>query len=285
MRKVILAFALLLFYASDTFAQKTLADSLQQKLPFTKDTARVTLLNKISTLVASSDSKKSLAISQEALKLAQDLNFKNGIAQSHRTLGIAWLYNNDHQQATENLQLSGDMALANKQWELAIQNYLNLGGMYCSIFGNYVKGMEFYTKALGVCESQNISYKIYDAYSGIAYIYQHQHENKKALDYYMKALGYLEKTNDHNSLGILYQNIGEHYQEAQQLNEAVSYLAKSLEAFKRGGSKGGTISTLTSLSDVYRQQGFVDKALAGDMEALAISKTITYERAKYYVYN
>ncbi|MCE2995999.1 MAG: tetratricopeptide repeat protein [Cyclobacteriaceae bacterium] len=285
MRKVILAFALLLFHTVDSSAQKTLADSLQQKLPFTKDTARVTLLNKISTLIASSDSKKSLALSQEALKLAQDLNSKNGIAQSHRALGIAWLYNNDHQQATENLQLSGDMALANKQWELAIQNYLNLGGMYCSIFGNYVKGMEFYTKALGVCESENIAYKIYDAYSGIAYVYQHQHENKKALDYYMKALGYLEKTNDHNSLGILYQNIGEHYQEAQQLNEAVSYLAKSLEAFKRGGSKGGTISTLTLLSDVCRQQGFIDKALAGDMEALAISKTITYERAKYYVYN
>jgi len=285
MRKVILAFALFLLVPGNSSAQKSLTDSLQQKLPLTKDTARVTLLNKISTLIASSDSKKSLALSQEALNLAQDLNFKTGIAQSHRTLGIAWLYNNDHQQATENLQLSGDMALANKQWELAIQNYLNLGGMYCSVYGNYVKGMEFYTKALGVCESQNLAYKIYDAYSGIAYVYQHQHENKKALDYYMKALGYLQKTSDHNALGILYQNIGEHYQEAQQLNEAVSYLVKSLEAFKRGGSKGGTITTLTLLSDVYRQLGFIDKALAGDMEALAISKTITYERAKYYVNN
>ncbi len=285
MRKVILAFALLLFYPGNTSAQKTLADSLEQKLPFTKDTARVILLNKISLLIASSDSKKSLAMSKEALNLAQELNFKNGIAQSYRTLGISWLYNNDHPQAIENLQLSGELAAANKQWELAIQNYLNLGGMYCSVYGNYVKGMEFYTKALSVCESQNLTFKIYDAYMGIAYIYHHQHENEKALDYYMKALVYLEKINDHNSLGILYQNIGEHYVEIRQPNEAVSYFVKSLEAFKRGGSKGGTITTLAMLSDVYRQVGLIDKALAGDLEALAISKTITYERAKYYAFN
>ncbi len=285
MRKVILALALFAFFRLDVFAQQSPVDSLRALIPFKKDTARVSLLNKLSLLTGTSDARQSLAYSQEALQLANQLDFKKGIALSHRSLGIAWLYNNDHQQAIENLHLSGDMALANKQWELAIQNYLNLGGMYCSVYGNYVKGMEFYTKALGVCESQNSTFKIYDAYSGIAYIYQHQHENKKALDYYMKALGYLEKTNDHNSLGILYQNIGEHYQDSQQLNEAVSYLAKSLEAFKRGGSKGGTITTLTLLSDVYRQQGFINKALASDMEALEISKTVTYERAKYYVNN
>lgn len=285
MRKVAFAIVFFLFQSSFLCAQKSVVDSLQLLLPFTKDTAKVSLLNKLSGLVATADAKKSLEYSQEALGLAQELNSKNGIALSYRSLGISWLYNNDHPQAIENILRSAQLAMDNQQWELAIQNYLNLAGMYCSVFGNYVKGMEFYTKALQVCESKNATFKIYDAYMGIAYIYHHQHENEKALDYYMKALVYLEKNNDFNSLGILYQNIGEHYVEMKKYDQAQSYLEKSLKAFKKGGSKGGTITTLAMLSDVYRQLGLLNKALAGDMEAIAISKTVSYERAKYYAYN
>ncbi len=285
MRKVVLVLALLISIFSDSVGQKSLADSLEATLPFIKDTARVSLLNKIALLNTTIDSKKSLAFSQEALQLAQGIKFKNGIALSHRILGLAWLYNNDHQLAIENLLRSAELAITNEDWKLAIQNYLNLAGINCSVFGNYVKGMEFYTKALRICESKNVSYKIYDVYSGIAYIYHHQHENEKALDYYLKALAFLEKVNDQNSLGITYQNIGEHYIGVGQLDEAKSYFEKSLQAFKKVGSKGGIITTLSMLGNVYRQLGLIDKALAGDLEALAVSRTVTYQRAKYYAFN
>lgn len=285
MRKALFVFTLLLFFLNASVAQQSLVDSLELKLPVVKDTARVTLLNKIASLKVLIDSKKSLAYSEEALKLAQELNFKNGIALSYRTVGLAWFYNNDHQQALENLQVSADEALLNKQWQLAVQNYLNMAGIYCSVFGNYVKGMEFYTKALGVCESKHIAYKIYDAFSGIAYVYSHQGEYKKALEYYFKALSFIETTNDKNSLGVIYQNIGENYETVHKLDEAELYYKKSLQAFRIGGSKGGTITSLVLLSDIYRQQGLLDKALAGDLEAMAISKTTTYERAKFYAYN
>ncbi|MBI3218237.1 MAG: histidine kinase [Bacteroidetes bacterium] len=285
MRRATFVLSLLIFVFSASIAQKKLADSLDAILPSAKDTARVSLLNKIALLNTTIDSKKSLAYSQEALQLAQGIKFKHGIALSHRVLGLAWLYNNDHQQAIENLLRSAELAITNEDWKLAIQDYMNLAGMHCSVFGNYVKGMEFYMKALHVCESQNITYKIYDAYMGIAYIYHHQHENEKALDYYMKALVFMEKVNDQNSLGILYQNIGEHYVEVDQLDEAISYFEKSLQAFRQIKSKGGIITTLAMLSNVHRQLGLIDKALAGDMESLAISKTVTYERAKYYTFN
>ncbi|NOS94156.1 MAG: tetratricopeptide repeat protein [Cyclobacteriaceae bacterium] len=213
------------------------------------------------------------------------MNFKNGIATSYRMLGLSWFYNNDHPQALENLLKSADAAMINKQWSLAIQNYLNLAGTYSSVFGNYVKAMEFYTKALHVCESQNLTYKIYDAYSGIAGVYLHQKENEKALDYYMKALLFLEKANDKNSLGILYQNIGQYYSNIQQTDQADQYYKKSLQTFRAIESKGGIITTLVMLSDIDRQRGELDKALAKDKEALAISETVTYERAKFYAHN
>jgi tetratricopeptide (TPR) repeat protein len=228
MRKAALLFILFISAFNDSLSQKSVADSLESILPLVKDTARVSLLNKIATLTSRTDSKKSLTYSQEALKLAQEIDFKNGIALSHRTVGLAWFFNNDHQQAIENFLLSTDLALANKQWELAIQNYLNLAGIYCSVFGNYVKGLEFYTKALNLCESQTVTHKIYDAYSGIAYVYHHQGENEKALEYYLKALQFIETTNDKNSLGVVYQNMGEHYAAVDSLTEAKLYYEKSL---------------------------------------------------------
>ena len=153
-------------------------DSLQLQLPFTKDTARVNLLNKLVALNARSNPKKSLELSLESLALAQQIGFKNGLATSYRMVGLSWFYNNDHPRSMENLMKSAEVASANKQWPLAIQNYLNLAGTYSGVFGNYLKAMEFYTKALHVCESQNLTYKIYDAYSGIANVYLHQKETK-----------------------------------------------------------------------------------------------------------
>ncbi|MBI3218239.1 MAG: tetratricopeptide repeat protein [Bacteroidetes bacterium] len=285
MRKAALVSLFFMFWWIHSSAQKTQADTLELQLPFTKDTARVTLLNKIAALHSRTDAKKSLGLSLEALKLAEEINFKNGIAASYRMVGLSWFYNNDHTKALENLVKSADVAIANEQWTLAIQNYLNLAGTYSSVYGNYVKAMEFYTKALHVCESQNLTYKIYDAYSCIASVYLHQSENEKALDFYMKALLFLEKANDKNSLCILYQNIGQYYSTIHKIEEAESYYEKSLQAFREIKSKGGIITTLVMLSDIYRKRNQLDRALASDMEALAISETVSYERAKFYAYN
>lgn len=284
MRKVTLFICCLLLYLP-SHAQSSIADSLELKLPFTKDTARVTLLNKIAAVHARTDAKKSLALSQEALHLAQKIDFKNGIATSYRMMGLSWFYNNDHTQAIENLLKSAEAATANEQWTLAIQDYLNLAGTYSSVFGNYVKAMEYYTKALDICETQNLTYKIYDAYSGIASVYLHQKENQKALDFYMKALLFLEKANDKNSLSILYQNIGQYYLAIEQIDRAEEYYEKSLKVFRETESKGGIITTLVMLSEIHRKRGQLDQALVRDMEAKALSETVSYERAKFYALN
>lgn len=39
------------------------------------------------------------------------------------------------------------------------------------------------------------------------------------------------------------------------------------------------------LSDIHRQRGQLGKALSNDMEAMALSQTVSYERAKFYAHN
>jgi len=285
MSKGLYSFLLILVSFNSLLGQNSTADSLSKQLPYAKDTSRVNLLIKLATRSFRTDPTKALSYSEEALQLAKQLNYPTGLATSHRVVGLSWFYNNDHTQAIEHLTLSAELAMANQQWNLAIQNFLNLAGTHSSVFGNYVKAMEFYTKAMEVCESQNIQYKIYDAYSGIAYVYFHQQEHEKALEYYTKARLFLEIENDKNSLGTLYQNIGELYASLNKMEDAETNYEKSLNAFREVESKGGIITTLVLLSEIHRQRKDTEKALRGDLEALEISKKVNYERAKFYVFN
>lgn len=267
---------------SGALAQGTTIDSLETLLPTAKDTARVNLLNKLSSLNAKKDTKKSLVFAEEALALSEKLDFEFGVAQSSRAVGFAWFFNNDHQKAIDYLLQSAIKARSIQKWSLEAQNYLNIGGTYYGVMGNYTKAMDYYLKALKVYETHNIDTKVYDAYAGIAAVYNHQKEYEKALDYYEKSLKLLETKKDMSALGITAQNIANLYLNTGRISEAEKYYVLSLANFKEAKIRGGTIITLTKLSDIFRLRQEFDKAMKNDLEAYALSEKSTYDRERFY---
>jgi ABC-type enterochelin transport system substrate-binding protein len=66
---------LLFFNHTQASAQQSNSDSLEVALVSAKDTARVNLLNKLSTLYVKKNPKKSLAYGEEALTLSRELTY------------------------------------------------------------------------------------------------------------------------------------------------------------------------------------------------------------------
>ncbi len=281
--RISIVFLLLGCISFNGSAQQTSSiDSLENLLSTSSDTTRVVLLNTLSEIYGRATSQKALPYAEEAIALSEKLSYRKGIAKSYRTLAIAHFFKNEHSKAIEYLFISATKAAAIEAWDLEAQDYLNIAAVHASVFGNYSKAMEYYTKALTVFEMHQVSGKLHDAYAGIASVYIHQKEFGKALDYLTKSIRLLETNGDKNALAIVYQKIGDIYLEKDSLDEVESYYNKSLENFKSSNSNGGIMTSLLKLSTVFRMRHDYERALKNDLEAYELSKSSTYERGRLY---
>jgi len=284
MKKIFTLCALVFVTCFQISAQNVSTDSLENLLTVAEDTVRVNLLNKLSEIYSRNTQEKGLLYAEQALSLSEKLDYQRGIVLAYRSNAIAYFFKNDHPKAVEYLLASTVKAAAVGEWDWEAKGYLNLGGIYSGILGNYPKAMEYYTKGLKTLEAHNISHEQYNAYAGIASVYSSQKEFDKALEYYMKSLALLEQTNDKNSLATTCKNIGDLYMTKNQIDEAEKFYLKALENFKGAKTGGGLIVTLVKLSDIYRLRGDFDKALSNDLDAYTISQQSTYERGQFYCF-
>jgi tetratricopeptide (TPR) repeat protein len=277
-----LLFFLFLFGLLSSSGQSN-ADSLKRALLLATDTAKANLLIQLATINVRNAPKEALAFGMEALKHSEELNFETGIAKSYRAIAIAFFWDNNHSKSIAYLTLSTNKAIALNSWELAAQNHLNQAALYASVFGNYSKAMEYYTKALSIQELHAGTSKIYDSFGGIAGVYANQREYDKALEYYFKALAILESTTDRSARGVIYQNIGNVYVDMKDIKKAEQYYQLSLTEFEAIRNDGGRIVSLVKMSDVFRSRFQFDEALKNDQRAFAIADKMIYERGKFYV--
>ena len=95
-----------------------------------QDTAQVNLLNKQGYSMRLTDHEETIKKAQQALELAQKLDYKNGIAESYRILGIGEAYSHDITLAIANyLNALSYFKRANNLLGQA-KVYNNIGNLY-----------------------------------------------------------------------------------------------------------------------------------------------------------
>ena len=249
-----------------TFAQQSLLDSLLTLLKTDKeDTNKVIHLNKVGEeyrMIGSYDI--TMKYCNSALQLAQQLNFKSGIANSCNTIGTAYGQQGNYPRVLDFLlkSLKINEELNNKS---GIAKQLgNLGIVYRKQ-GDYPKALDYYLRAMKLNEVLGRKNGIAANLGNIGIVYYNQGDYPKALDYYFKALKMYEEIGDINGIAINFVNIGSVYSdEADKITEknnsskknslkqkALDYYLNALKINEQLGDKNAMAFNLGNIGSIF----------------------------------
>jgi tetratricopeptide (TPR) repeat protein len=223
-----------------------------------QDTAQVNLLNRQGFKIRLTDHEQTIAKGQQALEIAQKLNYTNGIAEAYRVMGVGEAYaRNSAMAIADYLNALSYFKRADNLLGQA-QVYNNIGNLYLEI--DYDESLDYLQKGLNMAQKLRNDKLIAKAYLNIGNVYQRKKNFTMSLDYYNKSGELCTKLKDSvNSITIL-QNVGVIYYKLKQYDKAEQIL---LEANKQ--AKGKDLNTSIgkidlTLSSLYLENKKYDQA-------------------------
>lgn len=170
---------------------------------------------------------KSIELSNEALKLSKQVDYKKGAAKSLFIMGKASYIVGNYEEAIDflmdALQITQNEGL--KKYEAEVFNVL--GNIYV-ILNNYNLGLEYYMKSLEITRQADFKKGQSGVLNNIGEIYKYLKNYEVALDYYTQCLEICNLINDESVKCIVLQNIGEVYYYLNNYDLAKEYIEKSL---------------------------------------------------------
>lgn len=291
---------LILFCCQPLLGQvKEDVDSLKNLLKHDmNDISRIDLLNKIAANVYYENPDEIDEYAREALEIAQQINYEEGIAHAYNNLGIYYrsksIYNKAIDYFFNSLQIMESLNDSS-----GIARSYNLIGIIHYYLGNYDISLDYYLKALEINKKQNDKKWIAGNSNNVGMIYELKEEYEKALEYYLlslemnlslgnenwvantygnigslylkmnnplsleffkRRLGIKQKLNDLNGISRSNYLIGTYYMKQQNYTEAIPYFKEGHRIAKETGSLYDLQNTSEELSKAYEALNQYDRA-------------------------
>ncbi len=249
-------------------------DSLQRVLANPPhDTTKVKALNNLAWEFKDTNPDTALSFSRQALQLAQNIGWQEGIANAHHSIGGRLKDKGDYASALTHYYKA--LAIWNRLDDQRAKNttLANLGNVYLDQ-GNYSKALESYFKSLKFKRKLNDQRGIAITLGNIGVVYKKKAQYSKALEYYYKALDTSKELGAKRLMSIWLNNIANVYSDQGRYPKALEYYLKALKIRKKLGNKRGIAGTLENLGSIYDEKGDNTKALKYYQKALSISKEL-----------
>jgi adenylate cyclase len=249
-------------------------DSLLTELPAAKDdTNKVKLLNDLAINFSAIKPDSGILFGEQALKLAQALDWKTGIARAYSVLGTNYTVKSDYRKALEydftSLKISEENG--NKYGIAAVTNNI---GLYYQGQGNYALALEYYFKSLAI--NEEMGYKNYKAanLSNIGEVYEAQGDYAKALKYDSLALQLFDTLDSKNGVANQLQNIGNVYAAIGNYEAALSCYFKAWKLNEGTGNKSGIAICMVRIGSAYVGEKKYKDALDHFQKALQLNEEL-----------
>src|SRR6266496_1980978 len=233
-----------------------------------------TLLNYADAIVFE-NTDSAMKYTDDALQLAQKLQWQKGIASALREKGLVYYYTSDKVNAMDYSQkaLKAGESMHNKLFDASV--YSNIGNIYADL-GEHEKALGYYNKLLEA--SREIKHKKYEtvALVDIGTIYTEKNDFIKGLEYFKKGLEIAQSENDIDVVSFCLANMGIIYKKKRDYNNALNYLEESIKTAEKANNKNDKATSLTEIADVYIEKGDYNKAEKYSLESLALAKEINH---------
>ena len=251
--KKYLFFIISLIVFATSYAQKKsgYGDSLVRCLDKMKDdTNKVSFLNDIADYYDRTNADKAIVYSDQALALADKLNWQSGAAEAYNMKGYAY-------QVKGDLTSCLDMHLK----ALKIYEHLNktrgiitcmenVGMVYCML-KNVDKGSEYFTTAYNIARKFGVRSYIAMAAGNMGNLYMQLGKFDMALDCEDTALAIHEAKGDTQQTAIYLGNIGNIYNAKKQYAKSLAFEFKALRIERMVGDRDGVAMNLGNIGSTY----------------------------------
>ncbi|MEO8711544.1 MAG: ATP-binding protein [Parafilimonas sp.] len=210
-------------------------DSLKNVLLTQKeDTNKVNTLNELGkTFFYKSDNKSVAQYTNEALTLAEKLNYNKGLSIAYRTKARN---SSNSEEMLHFFNLSISFAKESKDSSEIYWSYFTKGDL-CRSSENFTEALSSYLEALKIAELTRDKNNMALAYDGIAAVYLLLGNDAEVLKNYTAALKLFTQLKSFEDIASCYLGIGNNYYNKGDYNTALYNLNQGLINIEQAGSK------------------------------------------------
>lgn len=255
------ALILIFLFPYFVFSQNNKIDSLRNAIPaMQEDTAKVDALLDLSSALFRSQPDTAIIFAQQAIELAQTINYPKGYGYALKNIGLAYYIKSDFPEVLNYWQQSLDVFKSIGD-QLGISNLNNNIGAVHFNYGDDPKALEYYLESLKAAEKLGSKIRIGTASLNIGTVYYNKPvTHDKALTYYLRAVSIFEEEDDLNAIGTAAVNLGEIYSSRKEYNLALTNFEKALSALEK--AEGNISYVLTNLGKTQRLLGNYNQSIA-----------------------
>ena len=277
-----------------------------------EDKEKVDSLLELCELVKENSSIKLNELSKQALDISERINYKLGVARSHKLLGQSYSHRSDFTNAIHHLEkalllsrslgekkLEGNILIhlgivhKNSDPAKAIELYyesleihkilndrlseahlLNNIGVVFKMLGNYSAALEYYLQSLNIKEEMGVEKTIHNTLSNIGNIYVIMNEYDKALDYAMRSLKLLKKHNTRINEPVVLGNVALCNKMLGYNEKAMEFYREAIEVAMETGNRQSEADNYDGIGELYLISGDMDSALSSFTKGLEIAEDI-----------
>ena len=267
---LILAVSLISF---SIFSQTEKIDELTVKLAYKNpDSTKVDMsLVLISELYQIADYNKALLFINQTSKLAEDLNYIKGIAESSYYRALIYTERNDYFNAIDNYNKSRSLYLKISD-TLGVAKVSNSIGLIEIKRGNYAVGLQNSLSAIDIFEEQYLTDELSAAYNNLAEAYFKTNQIDKAIEFNFKALEVRKSIGDKKGIKTSTKNIAELYSILKEHRKAIEYYEKALDILNPKTDQDLRGEILPKLGSEYLRFKEYDKASEYLVEGLKYNR-------------
>ena len=200
-------------------------------------------------LLFQKNDERALEKFKEALSIAQNEDFIEGIIDSLKRLSLYYIMHNEQEETIKYSLLCVDYAKKINDISALIFCYVNLGHIYYRL-ENPSKSLEYLHQGEELIDENNFDKNEVSIYINLALVYNYLNDYEKDFQYNHKALLIAEKNNNKEQILNIFLNIQGYYFEIQDWDNFEEYAKKALVLAEELNNDISKIMNLTNLAVV-----------------------------------
>jgi len=255
------------------FSQSEKIDELTVKLAYQNpDSTKVDMsLILINELYQIANYNKALLYVNQTSKLAEELNYTKGLAESSYYRALIYTERNDYFNAIDNYNKSRNLYLKISD-TLGVAKVSNSIGLIEIKRGNYAVGLQNSLSAIDIFEKQYLKDELSAAYNNLAEAYYKTNQIDKAIEFNFKALEVRKQISDKKGIKTSTKNIAELYSILKEHRKSIEYYEKALDILNPKTDQDLRGEILPKLGSEYLRFKEYDKASAYLVEGLKYNR-------------
>lgn len=247
-----------------SFAQQT-GGTLAQS-----DTTLVQSLRDSSYEYSYSNPDRAIEFANQALEIANQIDYKEGIAGAHGDLGYSYSVKGEFQKALQHFNEGIPLSQTIGDSLAWVSMLVDKGGVF-KLKSEYHKALEIYFKSLDICRKMELERGVAATLTNIGLCYFELNDHENALEFYQQALEINERLGNKSNLAIIYNNLGLLYGDDGNYDQALEYHTHALELRRELEYPLEIANSLNNIGRLHMQQGRNDLAIDYLNRALQIA--------------